>query len=197
MKKFIFIAALLIAGSAAFAQIPGFSVGPKIGASFSKFSTDQDQIKEEMKSTFYFGAFARLGKKVYLQPELLIMSRNGLLKDKNIPESSNSLKIRTIDIPLMLGVKVIDLKAANVRVMAGPVASLVINKSIASENWDEAITKNDIRNANWGLQFGAGADLLFLTLDIRYEIGMNDYSKLQDFNLKNNMFTVGLGWKIL
>lgn len=197
MKKFILIAAILIVSSVAFAQIPGFTLGPKIGASFSKFTTDHDQIKEEMKSTFYFGAFARLGKKVYLQPELLIMSRNGLLKQENITESSNSLKIRTIDLPLLLGVKVVDLKAANVRVMAGPVASLIINKSITSENWDEAISKDDIRNANWGLQFGAGADLLFLTLDIRYEIGMNEYSKLQDFSLKNNMFTVGLGWKIL
>ncbi len=197
MKKSVLLLVTLIMGSVAFAQIPGFTLGPKIGASFSKFTTDESQIKEEMKSTFYFGAFARLGKKVYLQPEFLIMNRNGVLKNKEIPESSNTLEIRSIDIPLMFGVKVLDLKAANVRVMAGPVASLIINKSINSENWDEAINKNDIRNANWGLQFGAGADVLFLTLDLRYEIGMNDYSKLEGFSLKNNMFTVGLGWKIL
>jgi len=197
MKKTVLLLVTLIMGSVAFAQIPGFTLGPKVGASFSKFTTDKDQIKEEMKSTFYFGAFARLGKKVYLQPEFLIMSRNGLLQDKNISGSTNTLKIRSIDVPLMFGVKVLDLKAANVRVMAGPVASLIISKSINSENWDEAINKDDIRNANWGLQFGAGADVLFLTLDLRYEIGMNDLSKLEGFSLKNNMFTVGLGWKIL
>jgi hypothetical protein len=81
--------------------------------------------------------------------------------------------------------------------MAGPVASFVINKSITGENWDEAITEDDFKNMNWGLQFGAGVDVLFLTLDIRYDIGLNDVSKLENFSLKNNMFTVGLGWKIL
>jgi len=197
MKKLILLFATLIIGSIAFAQIPGFSVGPKIGASFSKYTTDKDQIKEETKNTFYFGAFARLGKKVYLQPELLFMKRNGKLTDESASENQIALKINTIDLPLMLGIKVLDLKAANVRIMAGPVASFVINKTITSENWDETITKDDFNNMNWGLQFGAGVDVLFLTLDVRYEIGLNDVSKLENFSLKNNMFTVGLGWKIL
>jgi hypothetical protein len=201
MKKLILLSASLIIGSVAFAQIPGFSIGPKIGASFSKYTTDQDQIREEVKNTFYFGAFARLGKKVYLQPELLFMKRDGKLTDNSTPEgtpeSQVGLKINTIDLPILLGIKVMDLKAANVRVMAGPVASFVINKSITGENWDEAIDEDDFKNMNWGLQFGAGVDVLFLTLDIRYEIGLNDVSKLENFSLKNNMFTVGLGWKIL
>jgi hypothetical protein len=197
MKKLILLSATLIIGSVAFAQIPGFSIGPKIGASFSKYTTDQDQIKEEIRNTFYFGAFARLGKKVYLQPELLFMSRNGKLTDESAAESRVRLKINTIDLPMLVGIKVLDLKAANVRVMAGPVASFVINKSITGENWDEAITEDDFKNMNWGLQFGAGVDVLFLTLDIRYDIGLNDVSKLENFSLKNNMFTVGLGWKIL
>lgn len=197
MKKLILITAALIISSVAFSQIPGFSVGPKIGASFSKFTTDKEQIKEEMKSTFHFGVFARLGKKVYLQPELNIMSRKGMLTYDENSASTNSIKINTIDIPLLLGAKVIDLKAANVRVMAGPVASMVINKTITADNWENTLTSDDIRNANFGLQFGAGADLLFLTLDVRYEIGLNDFSKLDGFDLKNNMFTVSLGWKIL
>lgn len=197
MKKLILLTATLIICSFSFAQIPGFNIGPKAGATFSKFTTDQDQIKEELKSTFHFGAFARIGKKVYLQPELLLMKRNGLLKTDLFEGSSNSIKITSIDIPLLLGVKVIDLEATNVRVMAGPVASLTINKEISIDNWENAINKDDLRNANWGIQFGAGADLLFLTLDLRYEIGMGDFSKLDGFDLKNNMFTVSLGWKII
>jgi hypothetical protein len=92
---------------------------------------------------------------------------------------------------------VLDLKAVNVRVMAGPVASFVIDKNLTAENWDETINEDDFKNMNWGLQFGAGVDVLFLTLDLRYEIGLNDVSKLETFSLKNNMFTVGLGWMIL
>jgi len=197
MKKLILLSVALIFGSLAYSQIPGFSIGPKIGTTFSKFTTDEDQIKEEMKNSFFFGAFVRLGNKIYLQPELLVMSRNGLLKDENAPESEVTLKIHTIDVPLLAGIKVLDLKAVNVRVMAGPVASFVIDKNINSENWNETITQDDFKNMNWGLQFGAGVDVLFLTLDLRYEIGLNDVSELENFDLKNNMFTVGLGWKIL
>ncbi len=197
MKKLVLLSFALIVGSIAFAQIPGFSIGPKIGATFSKYTTDEDQIKEEMKNSFFFGAFVRLGNKIYLQPELLVMSRNGLLKDENTQESQVTLKIHTIDVPILLGIKVLDLKAANVRVMAGPVASFVIDKNITAENWNETINEDDFKNMNWGLQFGAGVDVLFLTLDVRYEIGLNDVSKLENFSLKNNMFTVGLGWKIL
>lgn len=197
MKKLILLTATLIICSFSYAQIPGFNIGPKVGGTFSKFTTDQDQIKEELKSSFHFGAFARIGKKVYLQPELILMKRSGLLRTDLIAGSSNSIKITSIDIPILLGVKVIDLKATNVRVMAGPVASLTINKEISIDNWENTINKDDLRNANWGIQFGAGADLLFLTLDLRYEIGMNDVSKLDGFDLKNNMFIISLGWKII
>lgn len=197
MKKLLLLTATLIISTVAFSQVPGFSVGPKIGATFSKFTTDQDQIKEEMKSTFFFGAFARIGKKVYLQPELLIMSRNGTLKNEADPGSSNTLKIRTLDIPMLVGFKILDLKAVNLRAMAGPVASIVVNKSVSADNWDNTITKDNIRDANWGLQFGAGVDVLIFTLDIRYEIGLNNISSLDGFDLKNNMFTVGLGLKLL
>lgn len=201
MKKLILLVATIIMGSVASAQVvPGFSIGPKIGASFSKFTTDQDQIKEEVKNTFYFGAFARFGKKIYVQPELLIMSRKGTLKDDANAGSTGSIKINTIDIPMLLGYKILDLKAVNARVMAGPVASLVIDKTITfDETWNDDIsfTGDDVRKTNWGLQFGAGVDVLFLTLDLRYEIGLNNISELSGFDLKNNMFTVGLGWKIL
>ncbi len=197
MKKLILLTATFVTCSLAYAQIPGFNIGPKVGATFSKFTTDQDQITEELKSTFHFGAFARIGKKVYLQPELVVMNRSGLLKTDLIDGSSNTIKITSIDLPVLLGVKVIDLKATNIRVMAGPVASLTLNKEISIENWENTINRDDFRNANWGIQFGAGADLLFLTLDLRYEIGMNDVSKLDGFDLKNNMFIISLGWKII
>lgn len=197
MKKLILLTATFVTCSLAYAQIPGFNIGPKVGATFSKFTTDQDQITEELKSTFHFGAFARIGKKVYLQPELVVMNRSGLLKTDLIDGSSNTIKITSIDLPVLLGVKVIDLKATNIRVMAGPVASLTLNKEINIENWENTINRDDFRNANWGIQFGAGADLLFLTLDLRYEIGMNDVSKLDGFDLKNNMFIISLGWKII
>ncbi len=200
MKKIILLAVTLMITSVSFAQIKGFSIGPKIGANFSKYTTDQSQIEEQVKNSFYFGAFARLGQKFYFQPELLVMKRNGALKNNEIPGSSGTIKVNTIDVPLLIGARLLDLKIANVRVMAGPVASFAVNKSVSlDETWNDDLdfTEDDIKSANWGLQFGAGVDVLFLTLDMRYEIGLSDFSEVQNFDLKNNMFTVGLGWKIL
>jgi len=200
MKKIILLATTLIIASVSFGQITGFTIGPKVGANFSKFTTDQSQIEEQIKNSFYFGAFARFGQKFYLQPELLVMNRNGELKNNEIQGSSGTIEVGSIDVPLLVGLRLLNLKVASVRVMAGPVASFAVNKSVTlNETWDDEIdfTEDDIKNANWGLQFGAGVDVLFLTLDLRYEIGLNNFSEIQDFDLKNNMFTIGLGWKIL
>jgi hypothetical protein len=196
MKNYL-IAILVLFTFSATAQVPYFTIGPKAGASFSKFSADEDQIKEEMKSSLHFGAFARIGDKVYLQPELLFMNRKGDLSQTAVAGSTKSLHIKTLDIPVLLGGKLIDTDLFNVRVMAGPVASLALNKDINSENWDNTITGKDIRAANWGIQTGAGVDLQMFTLDLRYEFGISDYSKDEGLTLKNNMFTVSLGWKIL
>lgn len=179
------------------AQTPGFTLGPKVGATFSKYSSDIGSYKEEAVRSFHWGAFARLGNKVYLQPELLFMNRSGVLIDPSVSAKEQTIKLRTIDIPLLLGVKVADLKMANVRVFAGPVASLTMNREVEAENWADAITDDDIRRANWAIQFGAGADLLMFTVDLRYELGMADYSKIDTYSLKNNIVTVSLGWKIL
>jgi hypothetical protein len=45
---------------------------------------------------------------------------------------------------------------------------------------------------------GAGIDVLFMTLDVRYEIGLdNIYAGSDDATMKNNIFNVSLGIKIL
>lgn len=197
MKKIVLLITAMVIITAANAQIPGFTLGPKIGATFSKYSSDMATIREEAKNTIHWGAFARLGNKVYLQPEMLFMKRSGLLLNPAIGASEQTINLRTIDIPVLLGVKVADLKVTNVRVFAGPVASLTIDRQLETQNWDEALTKDDIRGANWGLQFGAGADVLMFTADLRYEVGMSDFSKRESVSLKNNLVTISIGWKIL
>lgn len=52
----------------------------------------------------------------------------------------------------------------------------------------------------WGLNVGAGIDVLMFTLDVRYQMGLNEViEKVNnfDFNSKNNVFCVSLGWKII
>lgn len=197
MKKILSVLIIALAGLTATAQIPGFTIGPKVGANFSNFSAEQDIIKSEIKSSLSFGVFARLGNKLYLQPELMFMNRKGDISSSEFPGSTNSIHIKTVDIPVLIGARIMDAKIFSIRAMAGPVASVVVNKDISSTNWDSAIGKDDIRNANFGVQVGAGVDVLVFTLDLRYEFGISNFSKQEGISLKNNMFVVGLGWKIL
>jgi hypothetical protein len=45
---------------------------------------------------------------------------------------------------------------------------------------------------------GAGMDIFFMTLDVRYEMGVeNIYNGGSEFDMKNNLFNVSLGIKFL
>lgn len=195
MKKYTFLMLILFSGMIAHAQLePGFTIGPKVGATFSKFSSDQAQMNEELKSSFHFGAFARFGESLYFQPELNIMSRSGKFQEA---DQKGNIKVTSLDVPLLLGVRVLNMEVLNARVMAGPVASLAVNKKVTMDDLDLGFKKDDLKSVYWGLQFGAGVDLLIFTLDLRYELGLNNLSKLDGFDLKNNMFTLALGIKLM
>ncbi|GEM_PF-56355 len=197
MKKLICLVICILSISPLFSQtIPGFTLGPKMGVTFSRYNLDEMSFDEKVRSSFHWGAFARFGKKAYIQPELLFMKKSGLLVDPLADASEQKIRLRTIDIPVLFGIKVADIKLTNIRVFAGPVASIVINKEIEVKNWEDAITKSDLRGANWGLQFGAGADLLMFTFDLRYEVGLGDYLKSDSMTLKNNLMTLSVGWKL-
>lgn len=197
MKKLVFAILFVLTIVQVIAQVPGFTLGPKVGVTLSKYSCDVESIKADAKSTMHFGIFARLGNKVYVQPELLFMNRSGVLINNDLPASEQTLKLRTIDVPILVGAKLADLELLNVRLFAGPVASMVVNRDIETQNWENALGEDDVRRANWAIQFGGGVDLLMFTIDLRYELGMSDYSKIDAYSIKNNAFTVSVGWKIL
>ncbi|MBT3243912.1 MAG: PorT family protein [Bacteroidetes bacterium] len=211
MKKIvqIFVIALLPMGL--FAQGP-ISFGPKIGWNTTQLSTDYHDYVNQLKNGFQGGLFFSIYMdKIYVQPEVYFSLKRGLL-DTTIGDPSDpygslnvsqSISLTTIDIPMLLGYKLLDLKLARLRVWGGPVASYVINKSyeLSLNGLDnsEMITKEDFKDATWGFQLGAGVDLLFLTFDVGYEFGLENFmrvSSLDDFSLKNNLFYCSIGWRL-
>ncbi len=201
MKKGILSLALVLSVSFVMAQL---SFGPKIGYTASKLSTNAEDVNEDFKNTLHFGAFARLGTKTYLQPELLFMTKGTTLGYSFQDGVEQDVKLNTIDIPVLLGFKLIDLKLANIRAMGGPVMSFVTNKSV--EDVDglsaELPDRDSFKDSSWNLQAGVGVDVLSFTLDIRYEFGLSNMYEDEAFDnfdtedVKNNTFLVTLGWKI-
>ncbi len=199
MKRILLLSGLLFLTTAVFSQ---FTIGPKIGLNLSTLKTTFPEIKEEMKAGYQLGAFARFGKKIYVQPEVMFSTRGGIIKSETGINTKTTVDLKTMQVPLMIGYKLINLKVVNLRIMTGPAMSLVLNKEItvSSGNIEETIEDNNIKDAIWSWQLGAGVDVLMFTLDVRYEWGLNNMYDPEggtSYDMKNNLWNISLGWKIL
>lgn len=211
MKKIIFAVVLSMVPITIFSQ-GIISFGPKIGWNTDRLTTDYTEYIKDLKSGFQGGVFFSIYlKKLYIQPEAYFSIKRGALQtsfsDPSHPTStlnvSQSVTMQSIDVPILLGFKVLDLKLVRFRIWGGPVASFILNKdytlSINGNNQSGWITKDDFKDATWSGQIGAGLDVLMLTFDVGYEFGLNNFLTIQsldDFSLRNNLFYCSLGWRL-
>jgi len=191
MKKTLMTLSLLTLAMVTFAAT--FDLGIKAGYNTSKLSTDLNTIKADSKGGYNFGAFGRFGgEKFYLQPEFLYVVKN---EEFSVGASTDAIKMKSIQVPVLLGLKLIDLKVASIRAFTGPAISF----STGYES-DKSFNYN-FNNATWDYQLGAGVDVLMFTFDIRYEWGLSktfDTSSFgSNFTSKGNTFSVNLGFKFL
>lgn len=237
-KTFLLMAALLMMGSAAFAG-GGFdiAIGPKVGYQTTKLSYDKADIKSGFANHFTAGLFGRVTVgRIYVQPEVLYFKTSnvfdghvtGVPSDNlfNLPTGANvslTLNQMNLQVPLLIGVNVIDLDLITLRAQVGPTANFVLKSQTL---YDKTYTFNgqqtEIENTttdqdfnpksiSWGLQAGLGIDVLKrFTLDVNYNFGLSkvfenlndttlgetfDFSNID--NTKQNMFMVTVGIKFL
>ncbi|MFA5972288.1 MAG: porin family protein [Lentimicrobiaceae bacterium] len=199
--KTIFLIILIIASGLTVKSQSVFSLGPKVGYNSYSLTDNMDSVKSSIQNSFQIGAFIRVGSKVYFQPEANYQVEKSTV-DKSIGLSilSQDVTLKSIKIPALIGVKLINGSVFNLRIFAGPAFNYILEKKInpaaLSELWP-IYSVDDLKNSTWSVQMGAGMDVLFLTLDVRYEMGIdNTYSGNSDLNMKNNMFNVSLGLKL-
>lgn len=156
------------------------------------------------KTGYVAGAYMRLGRKIFIEPEFLISYKSGAINlPKTVSTGSIQLDINysSIDVPIMLGYRL-----GPLHVMAGPVASYSITSSgsIAEAIRQKFPTVQDaVSQAYFSYTAGVGIDLLGLTLDVRYEGNITDLSKTiplpqgVNFSQKASLWQATLGMKIL
>lgn len=198
----------LMVVSAAHAQKKGFAFGIKGGVNLSRltmgdvFTTRydgsgnpylgydgkevRDNLKEsfDTKTGFVGGIYARFGKVLFIQPEVLVSTKGGsfeiIKNDQSTPvRETVNIKYSNIDVPLLIG-----LKGGPIRILAGPVASFRIKDNQRLRDAFEEYTSNfndTMDQATFGYQFGAGLDLGGISLDVRKE---GSFANLADFNVK-------------
>ncbi len=197
MKKIILLSCLFVAISfASFAQLPSFNLGVKAGLNLATPKSD-DFFGEENRLGYQFGVWARLGGAgFYVQPEAYLAGKGGkfdLSQDSGV-EAEGKVRFTTLDVPVLIGNK-IGFDKLNVRFMAGPVISFILDNSFKS-NFQNVTDVDDYKNQTWGAQIGAGVDIGSLAVDLRYEAGLSNVSKSGQYDQKQNLWHLSLGYKL-
>lgn len=191
MKKYILSIAILMA--VAIGAKAQFNLGIKGGVNFSKINTDN--LNESTKTGYEAGLFARFGGGVYLQPEVYLGSRGGKFSSNN-NNYSGDVNFTTLNVPLLLGGRVVGTDKVNLRIMAGPIYSYNLDKK---ENFSAQFNGayadfGNYKKSTLGYQAGAGVDIGAITADLRYE---GSLTKINDnYGQRPSLWALSVGFKI-
>jgi hypothetical protein len=196
MKKYILsLAVLLIFTVAAKAQ---FTLGLKAGFNVAKINGDN--ISETPITGYEFGAWARIGKSWYLQPEMYVGNKGGQLDfqpaNSNVEGGYARARFTTLDVPLLLG-RSFGAKGFNFHIVAGPIYSYLLH---TDESFSDNLTSayhdlGNYKNSTLGYQAGGGFDLGNISIDARYEGGLTHIN--EKYGQRQNLWHFSLGFKIL
>ena len=168
-----------------------FSLGVKGGVNFSK--VNNDNFNSSTVTGYQAGLFARIGGPVYLQPEVYLSSTGGDFHSSDYTYTDH-VRFTKLNVPLLLGFR-FGADNLNFRIMGGPVYSYNLNTNETfSANFNGAYADfGHYNNSTLGIQGGAGIDIGPLTVDGRYEGGLQDVNK--DFGQRQNIWALSVGFK--
>lgn len=210
MKNLMLIFAALLLVQVSNAQI---KFGVRAGLNTADVTTDQIRIEngqdlEDLGISvananygLHFGAViqAQIGKRFFLQPEVLLSSNSIDYKVENLGEAETFTSIsretyQYLDIPIMMG-----LKFGPLRLQGGPVAHKFLNSN--SDLSDLPGYEPEFDDWNWGYQTGVGLDIWRFMIDVKYEgtfqnqgEHFNFFGKEYDFDTKPGRFVATLGF---
>jgi hypothetical protein len=208
MKRIILLTVTLLIVGMSYGQ---FHIGPQIGYTGSNLALNADSISNSLKNNLLIGAFVRIGKKFYVQPEVNWLTQGSVFKYPSFKDGivplEQEIKLSTLQVPVNVGWRFINLEIVNLRIFAGIAANFVLNtkidtKSGNSDDYENALVPDDFKSVQWQWDAGVGVDILMFAVDVKYMGGINnllDNVQIEGNTLtsKSNLFVVTLGWKIL
>jgi len=198
MKKLSFLIIIIFLSNYCYGQL---DFGLRGGVTTSKLYTNLSDYTSENILGYQAGVFARIyfGKHLFLQPEGYFVKKGGNLLNTD-ENKKYEVTLSSVDVPLLLGVKFLDLKITKITVYGGPVVSFVNQRTV--KYFEDGIQiippdpQESLKTTNWGLQAGASLDVLILTLDIRHEWGITDMLNDPETELKSGVWLIGLGIRL-
>lgn len=192
-----------------------FRIGIKGGVNLARLETDglvtlngaviknQLQASLDTKQSYVGGIYARLGRKIFIEPEVLVSTKGGSIYVPGLSQTKQ-FTFTNIDVPVLLGVR-----WKIFHVMAGPVASYTLKTDTELNDLINLVTTKYTgttaeiaAKTSFSYQVGGGIDLLGFTLDVRYEGNLSQLTNTLPiptgitFSPKLNLYQVTLGYKI-
>ena len=206
MKKLLILSMAVLTSALSYGQ---FHIGPQIGYTSSNLTLDQGDIENNLQNNFLIGAFVRMGKKIYVQPEANYYTQGSVFKYPSINNLSpleQNIKLKSLQVPVNIGWRIINLEIVNIRLFGGVVANFILDKNLETtsgnaDDYEDALIPEDFKDTNWQYDVGVGVDVLMFAVDVKYVGGFSNILNDVTFDgnsvsSKSNLFVVTLGWKI-
>jgi len=206
IRTTIFISALLIlfiCPNISNAQKNVFDLGIKGGVNFNKLNSTGNTLPFNYKSatSYLGGAFLRLNfGKIYIQPEGYFTGKKSEVAviiqdvDTSDVQVQDLARVTSFDMPILLGIKLINDDKFNFRIYGGPVFTTILSQKLG----DLQVLDNgnyEFEEKNTGYQIGIGLDLGDITIDGRYENSLQDWNNT--YNQRLQLYQISIGIKLL
>lgn len=205
MTMTLLVGILSVATAQKHSRADYFRIGIKGGVNLSSVKVASLSTNLENKTGYQLGAFARIGRTVFFQPEVYFAAKEvnvDVLNSLTTNQGVVGFSQKSLDVPLLLGVKL-----GPLRVMAGPVATYAIsastNPDAAVKSYFSGTTQEIINRSSFSYQAGVGFDILNLSLDLRYEGAMSELNNTVavpngfNYSQKPSYYQATIGFRIL
>ncbi|MDQ0592329.1 opacity protein-like surface antigen [Chryseobacterium ginsenosidimutans] len=168
-------------------QTLAFHIGIKGGTNFTKMSSESSALEGKYGLGYQTGMMTRVDfNHLYVQGEVLFNKRKTSYEMKD--GSSSKLKWNSINVPIVIGYKIVNNKDFNIRAFAGGVYSYAFNDNLSTTK----VLQEGFNKFNVGITGGVGIDYKNFSVDLRYETGLSSISK--EFKSKPHSFSLGIGY---
>jgi len=186
LRLFAVTAIVFFSLNVANAQTEQWVIGIKAGANYTDLYTDLNSLKDETgKAGFTIGAFARMGQELFFQPEINYIRSASKFEYDN---QTLNPKFNQLNVPLMIGYKLLDQDYFNLRVSVGPDLNYSLNEP-------KPLKSFDYKKFTVGGTFDVGVDLGNIAIDARYSRGFTDLNKV--LGQKAGIYSLTVGFKVL
>lgn len=163
------------------AQNSNYSFGLRAGANYSNIYGDPETLNREGNVGVTFGAFSRIGGKLYVEPSVYYSLYSSKFEMNN---QKHEVKFGTLQIPVLIGYKFFERSDLNLHVGVGPEANLNLKKP-------DAVQGNEYKSFDPRARFNLGVDLKNVTFDLASSYGLGKINKSLDQRIGMYSLTVG------